>query len=105
MELGRCGWVAYARPLARLQASTGTTLGQRLLLDPVELLDQDGEESADGGAEALGSGRRARFVEDATTTGVKEEKKNGGEGKRKEEKAGVTRRSVAHRSKWQGARA
>ena len=42
MELGRRGWVPYARPLARLQASTGATQGQQLLLDPVELLDRGG---------------------------------------------------------------
>ena len=48
-------------------------------------------------------GPRAPSTEDATTTGVKEEKKNEGEEERKEEKAGVTHRSVAHRSKRRGA--
>ena len=51
-------------------------------------------ESADGGAQALGGGdgaprlplgRRARSAEDVMTTGVKEEKKNEGEGENRVE--------------------
>ena len=59
-----------------------------------QLLNQDGKEAADGGAEALGGGdraprlplgRRARSAEDVMTTGVKEEKKNEGEGENRVE--------------------
>ena len=59
-----------------------------------QLLNQDDKEAADGGAEALGGsdgaprlplGRRARSAEDVMTTGVKEEKKNEGEGENRVE--------------------